>query len=529
MACPHFKLSIRSRSSGESAVAGSAYISGENLYSEYDQRMRYYHYKSAEVMAKDVLLPSNAPAAYADRQTLWNAVEKEEKQWNAQLSRDLIIALPNEIPADQHEKLVREFCQQQFVSKGMIADYAIHDKHDGNPHVHIMLTMRAMDENGKWLPKSRKVYDLDENGERIRLPSGNWKSHKENNVDWNDKNKAELWRSSWADLVNGYLEKLNRPERLDLRSYERQGKEIVPTVHLGPAVAHMEAKGIRTEIGDYNREIVAHNRKVLDLKSLIAEIGKRIKAIIERMKQFHSQKSEPEEPFLTDYVRHFIEIQKQGRTSWSKAARYRAGSKDLKLLAGTFVWMKDHSVYTLLDFEHFIGQYQVQFDRLKDIGKENHRLKTALKHLENHEKLLPVFQQSRKGFSGTREKFAEAHKEELDSFRKSLRYMRANNLTPEDIPRLKKEKEALSAEREKINAELAGEDLNTELMKKIIRCIETVQKAEAEKAASHPGNLLERETARESVYAQLERAKLESESKNANRSDRKAEKQMNER
>ena len=151
-------------------------------------------------------------------------------------------------------------------------------------------------------------------------------------------------------------------------------------------------------IGDYNREIVAHNRKVLDLKSLIAEIGKRIKAIIERMKQFHSQKSEPEEPFLTDYVRHFIEIQKQGRTSWSKAARYRAGSKDLKLLAGTFVWMKDHSVYTLLDFEHFIGQYQVQFDRLKDIGKENHRLKTALKHLENHEKLLPVFQQSRTGF-----------------------------------------------------------------------------------------------------------------------------------
>ncbi len=78
MACPHFKLSIRSRSSGESAVAGSAYISGENLYSEYDQRMRYYHYKSAEVMAKDVLLPSNAPAAYADRQTLLSSLTQKE-------------------------------------------------------------------------------------------------------------------------------------------------------------------------------------------------------------------------------------------------------------------------------------------------------------------------------------------------------------------------------------------------------------------------------------------------------------------
>ena len=146
MACPHFKISVRSRSGGDSAVAGSAYMSGENLYSEYDQRMRYYHYKAAEVMAKDVLLPPNAPESYADRQTLWNAVERVEKQWNSQLSRDIIIALPNEIPADQHEQLVREFCQEQFVSKGMIADYAIHDKHDGNPHVHFMLKMRPMEE-----------------------------------------------------------------------------------------------------------------------------------------------------------------------------------------------------------------------------------------------------------------------------------------------------------------------------------------------------------------------------------------------
>ena len=85
---------------------------------------------------------------------------------------------------DQYAVLVREFCQQQFVSKGMIADFAIHDPHPPghNPHAHVLLTMRAMDEHGKWLPKSRKVYDFDENGERIKLLSGRWKSHKEEDV-----------------------------------------------------------------------------------------------------------------------------------------------------------------------------------------------------------------------------------------------------------------------------------------------------------------------------------------------------------
>ena len=102
--------------------------------------------------------------------------------------------------------MIKEFCQEQFVAKGMIADFAIHDKGDGNPHAHILLTIRAMDEHGKWLPKARKVYDLDENGERIRLPSGNWKCHKENTVDWNDQKYAEVWRHSWETITNRYLE-----------------------------------------------------------------------------------------------------------------------------------------------------------------------------------------------------------------------------------------------------------------------------------------------------------------------------------
>ena len=533
MACPHMKISVRSRSGGESAVAGSAYQSGENLFSEYDQRMKYYHYKAAEVMAKDVLLPPNAPAEYANRQTLWNAVEKEEKQWNSQLSRGIIVALPNEIPANQHEQLIRDFCMQQFVSNGMIADYAIHDKHDGNPHAHIMLTMRAMDENGKWLPKARKVYDLDDNGNRIRLPSGNWKSHKENTVDWNDQGKAELWRSSWADLVNSFLEKLGRTERLDMRSYARQGKDELPMVHLGPAVAHMEAKGIRTEIGDYNREIVVHNRKMQNLKKLIAEIGQRIKNAIEKMKQLRVRKPEKKELLLSDYVTKYNAIRKQGRSGWSHASQEKAGVNDVKLLGKVFAWMTHHEVYTLPEFSAFIEKYQNQFDRLKEIGKETHRLETALKHLENHEKLLPIAQQSKKGFASAQKKFAEEHKDELDAFRKSLRYMRANNLTPDDQKRLTKEKDALAAERDRINAALTSEDIDPETVKKIMNCVEVVQKAETEKTNEKIEKAVT-DTARkpenkESIHEFIQQAQADIKVRDAEKSRKKPDAQIGER
>ena len=118
------------------------------------------------------------------------------------------------------------------------------------------------------------MYDLDENGERIRLPSGNWKSHKEDNVDWNDQKYAEVWRQGWADTVNRYLEAADRPERLDLRSYERQGLDVIPTVHMGPAVVQMERRGIQTNIGNLNRDIKAANQKLKKLpkvKALSAE------------------------------------------------------------------------------------------------------------------------------------------------------------------------------------------------------------------------------------------------------------------
>ena len=209
MPCPHFDVKIIQRSKRQSAVASAAYQSGERLFSEYDQKQKYYSHKS-EIVHTEIMLPPHAPPEYADRNTLWNAAEAIEKQWNSQLARRFVLAIPRELPRSQYADLIRDYCREFFVSKGMIADFAIHDKGDGNPHAHILLTMRAMDETGKWLPKSRKVYDLDENGERIRLASGRWKSHKEDTVDWNDQKYAEIWRQGWADTANRYdLRKLD--------------------------------------------------------------------------------------------------------------------------------------------------------------------------------------------------------------------------------------------------------------------------------------------------------------------------------
>ena len=270
MPCPHNEISIVQRSHRQSAVAAAAYQSGEKLFCEYDQEVKHYPEKRG-IVHNEILLPANAPLEYTDRNTLWNAAEAVEKQWNSQLARRWVLSIPREIPPDQYAALVRDFCRQQFVSKGMCVDFAIHDKGDGNPHAHVMLTMRAMDERGKWLPKSRKVYELDKNGERIKLPSGRWKSHKEDTVDWNDRKYGEIWRHEWEVIQNRYLEANNRPERVDLRSYERQGLDIIPTVHEGAAVRQMEKRGIQTNIGNLNREIKAANSLMKSMHLLLKE------------------------------------------------------------------------------------------------------------------------------------------------------------------------------------------------------------------------------------------------------------------
>ena len=155
MAIYHCSIKIISRGKGKSAVAAAAYRSGETLTNEYDGVTHDYTRRGG-IVHTEILLPDNAPAEYSGRGVLWNAVEKIEKAKNAQLAREIEIALPQELTREQGISLVREYVKEQFVNAGMCADIAIHDKQDGNPHAHVMLTMRPIEKDGTWGAKQKK-------------------------------------------------------------------------------------------------------------------------------------------------------------------------------------------------------------------------------------------------------------------------------------------------------------------------------------------------------------------------------------
>ena len=153
----HFEAKVISRGAGRSAVAAAAYQSGEQLYNDYDGITHDYTKKTG-VLFSEILLPDMAPAEWADRQTLWNAVEQAEKAKDSRLARQLIVALPTELTMQDWQAMLHQFVLEECVAKGMCADFAIHDTDGHNPHAHIMLTVRPLDANGKWQAKTQKEY-----------------------------------------------------------------------------------------------------------------------------------------------------------------------------------------------------------------------------------------------------------------------------------------------------------------------------------------------------------------------------------
>ena len=452
MPCPHHDIKIVQRSNRQSAVAAAAYQSGERLFSEYDQKQKYYSEKRG-IVHTEIMLPPHAPPEYADRNTLWNAAEAVEKQWNSQLARRIVLAIPREIPPEQHADLIRDYCREFFVSKGMIADFAIHDKGDGNPHAHILLTMRAMDETGKWLPKSRKVYDLDEKGQRIRLPSGNWKSHKEDTVDWNDQKYGEIWRQGWAAVANRYLEANDRPERVDLRSYARQGLDIVPTVHEGAAVRQMEKRGIQTNIGNLNREIRAANRLMKSIRQLIQNLKGWITELGEKRKELLAQKAAEEATLLPNLLMKYMEIRKEERKDWTRAGQNRGTSQDLKAVSEALSYLRQKGLSTVEDLEAFLessGKSAADYrNQMKPKEARSKVIDGILASRTDCKECKPVYEKYQKiFFKKTKETFKQEHPE-VARYAKAAAYLAKH---PDDKDKTKNE---LQQEQEKLLSEIA--------------------------------------------------------------------------
>jgi len=290
----HCSIKIIGRGKGQSAIAAAAYRAGEKIVSEYDGRTSDYT-KKGGVLHKEIILPDNAPAEYQDRAVLWNAVERIEKAQNSQLAREVQIALPVELNHMQNLNLVHEYVKKNFTDKGMCADIAIHDTKDGtNPHAHIMLTMRPFNEDKTWGSKQKKEYILDPNGEKQYDPKKrSYKCKSIPSTDWNEQTKAEEWRQAWGDILNNYLEQTGHTERVDHRSFERQGiTDQIPTIHLGVAAHQMEQRGIPTERGNINRAIIKANEEMQNINIAIQKLENELQQLIDEQRQEETQQKQ---------------------------------------------------------------------------------------------------------------------------------------------------------------------------------------------------------------------------------------------
>jgi Ti-type conjugative transfer relaxase TraA len=234
MAIYHLHVKVIGRKSGSSAVASAAYRSGSRLRDERFDRSHDFSAKRG-VVHSEVMLPEHAPEAWSDRERLWNDVEAFEIRKDAQLAREVEFALPREMTKAQGIELARDFVQAEFVDRGMIADLNVHWDigEDGlpKPHAHIMLTMRAVDENGF--------------GPKVR--------------DWNRTEMVERWRESWAELANERLAELDIDARIDHRSLEAQGIALEPQNQIGASAQRIEGEGNEADRAEIHREIARGN------------------------------------------------------------------------------------------------------------------------------------------------------------------------------------------------------------------------------------------------------------------------------
>ena len=337
MAIYHLEAKVVSRGAGRSAVAASAYLSCSRLYNDYDGIQHDYTKKQGLVW-QEVFLPEYAPQEWQDREKLWNAVEEVETAKDSRLAREFVVALPIELSREEQIELLQDFIRKQFVSDGMCADAAIHDTDGHNPHAHILLTVRPLDEQGHWQYKTEKEYLCVRNGEEKGFTaaefrtaqSEGWEKQypykvgkkkvymtpsaaevqglaradkhpkstrygRQNPISerWNSEEQLVEWRKAWADVTNLYLERAGRAERIDHRSNAARGLDEIPTIHEGVAAQASERKGIISDRCEINRQIRADNallRKLkAEIKKLAALVVRTVPAIAEGLEKLRSR------------------------------------------------------------------------------------------------------------------------------------------------------------------------------------------------------------------------------------------------
>ena len=324
LAIYHNEVKMITRGEGRSTCAASAYISCSAIYNDYDGIQHDYTRKGGLIW-EHVFLPPMAPAAWRDRETLWNAVEAAEKEKDNRLGREHVVALPIELDKRDWIALLSDYILTQFVEEGMCVDAAIHDPDGHNPHAHIITTVRPLNEDGTWQYKTEKEYLCVRDGEERGFTAAEFKEAKNEGWEkqypykvgkkkvymtpsaaeaqgyerankypkstkfgrqnpiaakWNSEEQLLKWREAWAETVNRHLEHSGHDERIDHRSFADQGKDEQPTIHEGVAARIVEKKGGISERCEINRQIREDNRLLRELKALVSRLTEAAKDAI---------------------------------------------------------------------------------------------------------------------------------------------------------------------------------------------------------------------------------------------------------
>lgn len=495
MALYHFHVGQIKRSAGQSAIACAAYRAGEKLYSEYYGESSDYTRK-AGIIYTEIMLPANAPEAYRDRQTLWNAVEQVEKSKKAQLAYSFDIALQNELSMEENIALARRFVQEQLIGRGMIADLAVHapDEQDSgisNPHFHVMTTMRPLNPDGSWGNKQRREYVLDENGERKKDENGNDLFNAVHTTDWNEPETLEHWREAWCGMVNEAFERNGITERIDHRSYEVQGIDQLPTVHEGPQIQEMESRGVKTNKADKNRWIRSINR-------LIARLKEDIRIIREWLAAEKARKEKLKEPGPVDNMIAFNRMRNQG--AWSNKAK----TQNLHKLVETFNFIKANNLRTMDDLEALTNNISDKADGILIQTRANSARIKALNEMirftKNIRENQPIIDHLNAiHWKGHREKFRNAHETEINLYQMSKRILKQNygitDINSISLPTWEQEKAKLQAENNRLYSDYKPLKEKMKGIMDIKRQIETVHKEQERQKTPIRGNQSNRDNA----------------------------------
>ncbi len=436
----------------------AAYRACDKLHSAYYHETYNYSSKPG-LIHSEILLPPHAPARFADRETLWDEVEAAEKRPDAQLAFNFDFSLQSEFTNAENIELVRNFLLNHFVSRGMICDWAFHypteNDENPNPHVHLLCPMRPLNPDGSWGNKQKAVPVFDESGNPVIGKNGRQKTNAVKTTDWSDPETLTEWREAWAQLNNELFEKKGLPVRVSADTLEAHGIDRLPTIHEGPNVRAMEAQGLNTERGEYNRWVRKINQSFVLIKSHLERLVQWARNLRE-----HPPKEENLIDLLDDYM--------TGRNFGAYSQKAKADN--LKQFNAAVNYLQKHALKTPADLEYHTQSVQGEFDAARaqksKIKNQADALNADLKAIHRWEAVKPIGKEYEKKKFG-RDKYYSAHEKEI----KAYYYLKKNKpalISENAEAKIKAELQTLNADRKSLNESL-------DLIEKKLKFLHAVQ------------------------------------------------------